>query len=65
MFFQFFCGIFDHFDNDRPSTKKKTYEKKEKKAKAAIARPFDKMDKERKSQQDTKQKRAQTQAILR
>ena len=48
-----------------PAHTQKTCEKKAKQAKAAIARPFDKMDKERKSQQDTKQKRAQTQAILR
>ena len=48
-----------------PAQKKKPCEKKAKQAKAAIARRFDKMDKEKKSQQNTKQKRAQTQAILR
>ena len=48
-----------------PARKKKTCEKKAKQAKAAIARRFDKMDKERKRQQDIKQKTAQTQAILR
>ena len=48
-----------------PARKKKPCAKKAKQAKASIARRFDKMDKERKSKQDTKQKRAQIQAILR
>ena len=48
-----------------PARRKKTCGKKAKQAKVAIARRLEKMGKERKKKQNTRQKRAQTQEILR
>ena len=48
-----------------PARRKKTCEKKAKTAKAVIAKRLKKMDKERKKKQNTRLKRAQTQAVLR